>query len=156
MTQNLKYGLFGNDPVWYNKHENCVPWADLERNGCKMFRYIGIEDLVASALIEQYRHKMDGRKVSLRMLANYGAAVVKILTKSGQNAILLLTKDSTYEFVHDYAEFFSIVKCDGEEYIELKETVTTDELRRQFRKNLTVDLAKALTKAESLAALDIY
>ena len=120
-----------------------------------MYRYIGIEDLVASALIEQIRREETNRRVSLQTLVNYGTVIVKILTNSGQDAILLLTRESTYEFVHDYADYFSIVEYDGIEYIELLSAVTAEDLRRQFRKNLTVDLAKALTETESLAALNI-
>ncbi len=120
-----------------------------------MYRYIGIEDLVASALIESIKHEEKNRKVSLQTLADYGAVIVKLLTKSGQNVILFLTKESTYEFVHDYADFFSIVDYEGTEYIELKSTVTIEDLRRQFRKNLTVDLAKALVKEESLKVLKV-
>lgn len=118
-----------------------------------MYRYIGIEDLVASALIELMKREEHNRKISLQTLADYGSVIVKILASSGQNAILFLTKESTYEFVHDYAEFFSIVDYEGIEYIELKSTVTIEDLRRQFRKNLTVDLAKALVGEESLKVL---
>ncbi|MPN58538.1 hypothetical protein SDC9_206243 [bioreactor metagenome] len=64
-----------------------------------------------------------------------------------------MTRESTYEFIHDYANYFFIAEDDGIEYIELKSEVTIDELRRQFRKNLTVDLAKALSENESLEAL---
>lgn len=120
-----------------------------------MYRYIGIEDLVASALIEQIRREKTRRRVSLKTLADYGAVIVKILSNSGQNAILLLTRESTYEFVHDYADYFFITEDDGVEYIELKKTIKLKDLRRQFWKNLTVDLAKALTESESLAVLDI-
>lgn len=120
-----------------------------------MYRYIGIEDLVASALIELMKHGESSRKVSLQALSDYGAVIVKLLTKQGQNAILFLTKENTYEFVHDYAEFFSIKVYDGIEYIELQNGVTMEGLRNQFRKNLTVDLAKALTTRESLTALKI-
>lgn len=120
-----------------------------------MYRYIGIEDLVASALIELMRHAESNRKVSLQTLADYGTVIVKILTESGQDAILFLTKESTYEFVHDYAEYFSIKMYDSIEYIELKDGITVPELRRQFRRNLTVDLAKALTEKESLKVLKV-
>lgn len=120
-----------------------------------MYRYIGIEDLVANALIELMKHGKSDRKVSLQALSDYGTVIVKLLTKEGQNAILFLTKESTYEFIHDYAEFFSIKTYDGTEYIELQNDVTIERLRHQFRKNLTVDLAKALTKKESLTALKI-
>ena len=118
-----------------------------------MYRYIGIEDLVASALIELMKKEETTRKVSLHALAEYGTVIVKILMSSGQNAILLLTKDSTYGFVHDYADYFSIQTYEGIEYIELQDGVTSEALRRQFRRNLTIDLAKALTEKESLRAL---
>ena len=118
-----------------------------------MYQYIGIEDLVASALIELMKREEHNRKVSLQTLADYGSVIVKILSSSGQNAILFLTKESTYDFVHDYAEFFSIADYEGIEYIELRSAITIEDLRRQFRKNLTVDLAKALVGEESLKVL---
>lgn len=120
-----------------------------------MYRYIGIEDLVASALIGLIKQEKTNRKVSLQTLSDYGAVIVKLLTRSGQGTILFLTKESTYEFVHDYAEYFSIKEYDGTEYIELQADVTVDELRKQFRKNLTVDLAKAINGKESVEALKI-
>lgn len=120
-----------------------------------MYRYIGIEDLVASALIESMKRGDAYRKISLQTLANYGTVIVRLLTKSGQNAILFLTKESTYEFVHDYSDYFSISTYDDIEYIELIQGITVEDLRRQFRKNLTVDLAKAFTEKESLEVLNI-
>lgn len=120
-----------------------------------MYRYIGIEDLVASALIELMKREEANRKISLQTLADYGTVIVRLLTESGQNAILFLTKESTYEFVHDYADYFSIEVYDDIEYIELKDGITVEELRCQFRKNLTVDLAKVLTGKESLEVLQI-
>lgn len=114
-----------------------------------MYRYIGIEDLVANALIEILRQENSSRRISLPTLVEYGAVVVKILTQSGQDAILFLTKDSTYEFIHDYADFFTIAEYEGVEYIELHEDITIEALRRQFRRNLTVDLAKAFNEAET-------
>ena len=68
-----------------------------------MYRYIGIEDLVANALIELTKQHI--RRVSLETLANYGTVIVKLLTQTGQNAILLVTKASTYDFVHDMRTF---------------------------------------------------
>lgn len=119
-----------------------------------MYRYIGIEDLVANALIELMK-RGESRKVSLQTISDYGTVIVRLLTKQGQDAILFLTRESTYEFVHDYKEFFSIKLYDGIEYIELQNNVTIETLRNQFRKNLTVDLAKALIRRESLSALGI-
>lgn len=120
-----------------------------------MYRYIGIEDLVASALIELMKRKEKNRRVSLQSLSNYGTVIVRLLSRPGQEAILFLTKESTYEFVHDYADYFSIAEEEGTEYIELNKDKTIDDLRRQFRMNLTVDLAKALSESESLKALKV-
>lgn len=118
-----------------------------------MYRYIGIEDLVASALIELMKLKKTSRKISLKDLSDYGAVIVRLLTQSGRDAILFLTKESTYEFVHDYADYFSIKEYDEIEYIELKDGITVENLRSQFRKNLTVDLAKAINGKESFETL---
>ena len=63
-----------------------------------MYRYIGIEDLVASALIELMKREEANRKISLQTLADYGTVIVRLLTESGQNAILFLTKEYNYFF----------------------------------------------------------
>ena len=120
-----------------------------------MYRYIGIEDLVASALIGMMKQKETERKISLQTLSEYGTVIVKLLTESGQDAILLLTRENTYEFIHDYVDYFFIKTYDGVEFIELKDGITAGKLRQQFRKNLTVDLAKAINGEESLKALNI-
>lgn len=118
-----------------------------------MYRYIGIEDLIAGALIEL--NERERRKVSLRSLAEYGTVIVKLLVNSGQDAILLLTRDSTYGFVHDYADCFCIQFYDGVEYIELRKEADLNDVRERFMKNLTVDLAKALSAEESLQVLAV-
>lgn len=116
-----------------------------------MYIYIGIEDLVANALIGLAEQQI--RRVSLSTLANYGTVIVKLLSQSGQDAIMLVTKESTYDFVHDYAEFFSIGSYGNTEYIELRDGITAIDLRRQFRKNLTVDIARVLLQQEPLDVL---
>ena len=120
-----------------------------------MYRYIGIEDLVASALIEMIKREDTNRKVSFQALADYGAVIVSLLSDAGQDAILFVTKGSTDEIVHDFADFYALEKYGDVEYIELKKDKTIDDLRHQFRENLTVDLAKALVREESLKALNV-
>ena len=120
-----------------------------------MNRYIGIEDLAASALIELLKHDKTNRRVSLQSLYNYGAAIVGLISQPGQDAILFLTKESTDEFVNNYSDYFSIVEEAGTEYLELNKDKTIDDLRNQFRVNLTVDIAKALNKREALKELKI-
>jgi len=101
------------------------------------------------------KQEESNRKVSLQVLSDFGTVIVKLLTNSEQSAILLLTKESTYEFINDYADFFSIQEYNSVEYIELKEHKTIEDLRSQFRRNFTVDLAKAINGKESLQALKI-
>jgi hypothetical protein len=119
-----------------------------------MTRYVvGIEDVVASALIELMHLDPTNRRVSLRALEAYGSAVSEALASSGKNAILLATRESTYEFVRNHADCFSIEKRNNVEYMELDQKVSEETLRRKFRRNLTVDLAKALAEDKSVGAL---
>ena len=53
--------------------------------------YIGIEDLVANALIELTEHK-NQRQVLFKDLDRYGAKVVKLLNQEGEQAVLILSK----------------------------------------------------------------
>lgn len=120
-----------------------------------MNRYIGIDDLAANALIELMKLNETNRRVSLQSLYNYGTVIVRLLSRPGQDAILFLTKESTNEFVDNYRDYFSIVNEAGTEYLELNKDKTIDDLRNQFRVNLTVDMAKALIEREALEILKI-
>ena len=56
--------------------------------------YIGIEDLVANALIELVENS-EKREVMFRELDAYGAMVVKCLNDKQEQAVLLLSKERT-------------------------------------------------------------
>lgn len=79
--------------------------------------------------------------------------IVKHLGELGQDAILCLTRESTYEFIQDYADYFSFTEYDGIQYIELADGVSVVELRKQFRKNLTVDFARVANCKESISVI---
>lgn len=53
--------------------------------------YIGIEDLVANALIELAEHK-NQRQVLFKDLDRYGTKVIKVLNQEGEQAVLILSK----------------------------------------------------------------
>lgn len=123
--------------------------------GYNMCYFIGIEDLVANALIEQV-DKTGEREVSFSKLNKYGASVVKTLNEQNEEAILLLSRDRTNSFIHNCTEYFSIRTDDEEEmYISLNEGIQTDDLRRQFRANIAFNVLLAFINENSLRALGV-
>lgn len=120
-----------------------------------MCYFIGIEDLVANALIEQVDKNGD-REVSFSKLSEYGASVVKTLNEQNKEAILLLSRDRTNSFIHNCTEYFSIRTDDEDEmYISLNDGIETDDLRRQFRANIAFNVLLAFINENSLKALGV-
>lgn len=119
--------------------------------------YIGIEDLVANALIELVEKNADRRVVFFRELDEYGAMVVKYLNENHEHAVLLLSKERTNSFLHDYSEFFELYSEDGkiDEGIRLKDGVTTGSLWERFRSYLTTDVLMAFMNEEALTKLGV-
>lgn len=97
------------------------------RGGGGMCYYIGIEDLVANALIELM--KKEERKVSFQTLSEYGAKVVKQLEESGEEAMLVLSRDRTNHFLIDYSDLVYVVE---DNYIALKEDKSINDLVDRF------------------------
>ena len=105
---------------------------------------IGIEDLVANALIENLKQNpSSGRFVSYSEIESYGSEVVKLLTKKGDEAILIFSRTKTNQMLRDYSNFFEESIVNGESGIQLKSTVEIDELIDTFRGYLTLTLLKA-------------
>ena len=76
---------------------------------------IGIEDLVANALIESLE-RSGKREVLFRDLDKYGAKVIKVLDRKGEQAVLIFSRESTTQFLRDYSNYFeafSSGSCDG-------------------------------------------
>ena len=120
-----------------------------------MCYYIGIEDLVANALIEIVDNK-DVREVSLKKLNEYGEVVIRTLNSFDKEAILLLSRDRTNEFIHNCTEYFDVNKDkEGNYSIFLKEGVTTDKLREQFRRNISLNVLRAFIDENSLKVLGV-
>ncbi len=122
--------------------------------------YIGIEDLAANALIALMEKDEDCRKVSFRKLVDYGMVVVKILKEKKEDAILIMSKDSTNAMILNYSDFFINEKENpddefSEEYIVLKEGKSVADLRNHFRAFLTLNVALAFVDEESLAQLGV-
>lgn len=119
-----------------------------------MYMYIGIEDLVANAIIELVE-KSQRREVLFSEINRYGATVIQILSENDKRAILILSKERTNAFLHDYSHFFELFSNGVEEGIRLKETVTVDELWDTFRGYLSADVMMAFMSARSIAELGV-
>jgi hypothetical protein len=116
--------------------------------------YIHIEDLAANALIELLNQDLSKRFVSYMDLEKYGAAVVKILDAQNEKAVLLLSRNSTNVFLHDYSDYFTETTRKGKLGICLREGKTQKDLIQQFRGYLAVDVLLAFMNHDSVATLN--
>ncbi len=114
---------------------------------------IEIQDLAANALIELA--DCGERKVSFKTLNRYGAAVQEVLTEQGKEAVLLLSRDRTNAFVHQYNAYFQLMKTDDEECVVLRDGISADRLRDDFRVFHSMDVISAYVDNRSLNALEI-
>ena len=110
---------------------------------------IGIADLVANALIELVDNDENNREVTYEQLNKYGALVIETLNAQKEEAVLIISKERTKAFLHDYSDFFE-EKC-----IALREGKTTNELRELFRGYLSLDMLLAFISEHTLQALGI-
>lgn len=119
-----------------------------------MCMYIGIEDLVANALIELVE-KSQKNEVLFSTLNEYGATVIKILLENDKKAVLILSDEDTHEFLNDYTDFFELFSNGEEDGIRLKTSVTVDQLWRKFRSYLSLDVIKAFSDSRSIESLGV-
>ena len=119
-----------------------------------MYIYIGIEDLGANALIELVE-SLGKREVLFKELDEYGAKVIKYLNDKQEQAVLLLSKERTNEFLHDYSDFFEVFTRGIDEGIRLRDGVTVEQLWKKFRGYLSVDIMLAFMDRFSVSALGV-
>lgn len=116
--------------------------------------YIGIEDLAANALIELLRTDETKRFVTYGEVEEYGNAVVRVLQKQGEKAVLILSRNNTDTFFRDYSEFFEEHKGEnGALGIRLRDEKKITDLIQQFRGYLALDVLLAFVNHESVDVL---
>lgn len=123
-----------------------------ERRSNEMCFYIEIEDLVANALIETLK-KGDKRFLTYREIEGYGAEVVQILKENGEKAVLILSRDNTEAFFRNYSDFFEEKELRGNLGISLKDGKKVEDLIRQFRGYLSLDVLLAFMNDRSIRVL---
>lgn len=110
---------------------------------------IGIEDLAANALIALI-NKIDCRFVSYKDIEAYGNEVVSLLNEKNEKAVLVLSRENTTMFYHDYSDFFEEKEFEGEVGIYLLEGKSVDDLLKKFCGYVALDVILALNDVRSL------
>jgi len=120
-----------------------------------MCMFIGIESLVANALIELFE-KTEKREVDFETLYKYGMRVVRYLEKQGEEAILLLSEKYQLDMVEKYSEYFDVELYSSEKGVfRLKENVKIDDLKNYYRWTMSIKAIKAFMSAEAIKELGI-
>ena len=117
-----------------------------------MSYFIGVEDLVANALIELVE-QTGSRTVTFSQLNKYGDAVIAKLKKDEMDVTLIFTRDSTDQFFYDCSDIFSINESESDIQITLNDHISTDYLRRRFRINLALNLLSAFVAPDTINAI---
>ena len=121
-----------------------------------MCTFIGIESLAANALIEIIG-KTGKREVDFATLVKYGMRVVQfLLEKSGEEAILLLSKKYQLDMIENYSTFFDVVLGKpGQGVFKLREGVTVEELSSYFRWTMSIKIIQAFMSEEVIMELGV-
>lgn len=114
--------------------------------------FIGVEDLVANALIELVE-KTGNRTVSFSQLNKYGDAIIAKLRARNLDATLIYTRDKTEQFFHDCSDIFTINESESDIEITLNDNISTAYLRKKFRINLAVHLLSAFVSPEAVETI---
>lgn len=117
-----------------------------------MYFYIGIEDLVANAMIEMLKRR-EQRLLTYNEIEMYGAKVVQILRENGEKTVLVLSRENTDALFRNYSEFFEESEQNGKRGIRLKENKKVEDLIQQFRGYLALDVLLAFMNQRSVQVL---
>ncbi len=115
--------------------------------------YIQLVDLVANALCSLLEQNRSGR-ISFQKIDEYGAKVVEIFSENqGTKAYLVMSREDQDALFDDYSDFFMLYEDpNGEKGIQLKDSVTEDQLWQRFCLSLSLDVLKVF-KSENLRDL---
>jgi ribosomal protein S17E len=119
-----------------------------------MCKFIGMEYLAASALINIYKKKKI-KEVSFKMLNEYGISIMKEFIEKKISVIILFSNIYASNLVRDYSECFDLEFKKEDYYLILKDEIQTDDLLNRFLGYLSVDILKTLFNEKVLASLGI-
>jgi hypothetical protein len=113
---------------------------------------IGIEDLVANALIE-LNGRYGIRKVTGEQINAYEKSVLEYLKMQGIKAIYYCDRYMFAQFKEEYSDFFTIYEDNNSTIYFMNENVNTDNLTQEFRGYLPLDLLLAFVNENVVKSL---
>lgn len=117
--------------------------------------YIQIEALVANAFIDLVENK-NQREIFYSDLDEYGAKVIDELNREDDvRAILVVSRESQYAVVEDYADMFEAFERDGSKGIRLKDKVEPMDLWKRFCTSLAYPVLLAFRSTEVRRVLGV-
>lgn len=108
-----------------------------------MCKFIGIENVIANALIEKMA--LNGYELSFDKIREFGYKVCdSVYNLTNDRMIIIHEKDDISNFILNYSEYFTLkTKEDGKEYIVVRDTVNSTVLKNLFRWDLPFYLIDA-------------
>ena len=88
--------------------------------------------------------------ISYRELKNYGARAVSILINEGEKAVLVLSREKTAHMLSDYSSYIEEKEIDGAKGISLKSGVNPEDLIKEIRGYLPLDVVLAFADARNM------
>ena len=124
-----------------------------------MCTFIGIESVVANALIELFE-KRNEREISFDVLVRYGMQVVRILQeKTHDEVVLLLSRKYQVNMIENYSDFFEAdFSSGGSGVFRLKgnnKQETLQALKEYFRWTLSIQILDAFMSDDALNVLGV-
>ena len=68
---------------------------------------------------------------------------------------MILSKERTHAFLHDYSDYFELFTNGEEEGIRLRDNISSDDLWAKFRGYLSIDVMKAFMNERSIKVLGV-
>lgn len=114
-----------------------------------MCKFIGIESVIANALIEKMIE--NGNYLSLKQIKDYGYEVINSLeTKTNERVILIYEQNSIDTFLINYSNYFAYEIVEGNECIKVKDGVEIEDLLNIFRWPLSIELMESFSENKNI------
>lgn len=99
------------------------------------------------------KDNLDQYAVTFRELEKYGMEVVKLLISQGEEAVLILSGESTSHMFYSYSDLFEETQVEEEPAIKLKKGVKVFDLIDRFRTYLAFDAMIAFMNEKTVKVL---
>lgn len=125
-----------------------------------MYTFIGIESIVANALIELFE-KRNEREVSFDTIVRYGTRVARVLQENvNEEPVLLFSRKYQINMLENYSDFFEADLAAGGQgtFFRLKgedKQKTIEALTKNFRCTMGMQLLEAFLSEDALHELGV-